>query len=89
MRKLLDADGHGRVSVHGLRAVRAEQCNDYWNEPIPPWQVEAVVTVGLARVARMVDSVHVGRHHDPAQGPVRRTGNPHVAVVEDRGGVES
>src|ERR1043166_1052516 len=75
------ADGHSLVPGFRRRPVGAEQ-------PVPPRQIKAEVAVGLARRDRMMHAVHVGRHHDQAQHAVEPGRHRHVAVVEQRGGVE-
>ena len=66
--KLIDADGHAEMASLGLVPVGAEQA-------IPPRQVEAEIAVGFARPDRVVDAVHVGGDHDPAQNPVELRGH--------------
>lgn len=65
----------------GLGPVRAEQ-------PVLPGQVETEIAIGLMRQDGMVDAMHVGRDHDPAQHAVETGQHAHVAVVEHRDGVE-
>ena len=57
-------------------------------QPVPPWQIEAEVAVRLTLVDRVMDTVHVRSHHDPPKGSIERHGDPHVAVVEQRRGIE-
>ena len=64
-----------------LRTIGAEQA-------IPPGQIEAEIAVGFPPVYRMVHAVHVRRHDDEAQDAVERARQPHIAVVEQRGGVQ-
>ena len=65
--ELIDADGHADMAGLRLVAVGSEQA-------IPPGQVEAEVAVGLARLDRVVDPVHVRGHDDPAQNAVEPRG---------------
>jgi len=61
--ELFDADGHGLVTFTGLRPIGPEQT-------IPPGQVEAEIAVRLARMDRVMNPVHVRRHHDKPQDTV-------------------
>jgi len=71
----VDADCHAGMAGSGLCAVGTEQ-------PIPPRQIEPEIAVGLGRVDRVMDPVHLGCHHDHAQNPVNRLRQKHVAMVE-------
>jgi len=57
-------------------------------KPVPPWQIEAVISVGLTDDHRMMHSVHVGCHNEKTEHPVDAFWNMDVAVVEHRGGIE-
>src|SRR5512132_4610146 len=61
--ELLDTNRHGVVAGRGLGAVGAQQT-------VPPRQVEPEIAVGLAPQDRMMDAMHVWRHHKPAQDPI-------------------
>ena len=58
---------HAFVPAAGCGAVGAEQA-------VPPGQVEAEIAVGLARHDRVMDAVHLGRDHEPAQHAVEPRG---------------
>ena len=80
-RKAVDADGHALVALRGLGPIGAEQ-------PVPPREIEAEIAVGLGPDDGVVDAVHVGRHHEPADQGVDGRGHAHIRVIEHRGGVE-
>jgi hypothetical protein len=61
----VDADCHAGMPGTGLCAVGTEQ-------PIPPRQIEAEIAVGLGRLDRVMDPVHLRRNDDHAQKPVDR-----------------
>jgi hypothetical protein len=73
--ELLDADRHRFVSGSGLRSVGTE-------EAVPPRQVESKITIGLTHKDRMMDAMHVGRHHEPAQNAVDTARDANVRVIE-------
>ena len=60
--ELLDPDGHSVMPCPWLGEVWSRQ-------PVPPWQVEAEIAVGLGRNDRVVDAVHVERDdQEPPHG---------------------
>ena len=76
-----DADRHAVMPEGRLCAVGAEQA-------IPPRHVEAEVAAGFPPVDRMVNTVYVRRHHYKTETSIEAARQPHIAVVEERGGVE-
>jgi hypothetical protein len=73
--ELLDADCHRFVSGSGLCSVGTE-------EAVPPRQVEPKIAIGFTHQNRMMDAMHVGRHHEPAQNAVDFTRDANVRVIE-------
>jgi hypothetical protein len=69
------------MALRGLGPIGAEQ-------PVPPWEIEAEVAVGLGPNDGMVDAVHVGRHHQPADQGIDGRRHAHIRMIEHRGGVE-
>ena len=65
----------------GLRYIGAE-------DPVPPGQVEAKIGIDQRGMDRMVDPVHVRRHHKQPQYPVDPRRDIDIAVVEHGRGVE-
>ncbi len=57
-------------------------------QPVPPWEIEAIVAVRLPDDHRMMNPVHVGGHHDEPKNPVNGFRNMDVAVVEHGSAVE-
>ena len=57
-------------------------------EAIPPGQVEPEVAIGLWGYHRMVNAVHVGGNHNPAEKALDQLRHAHVAVVEHGRGIE-
>jgi len=55
---------------------------------VPDRQVESEVAVGFGLEDRVVNAMHVGRDHEPAQKSVQRGGDEDVAVVEHGGRIE-
>ena len=78
---MLNANGHVVVTRFWLWAIGAEQL-------IPPRQIETEVAVGLHGNDGVVDTVHIRRHHKPAQHTVETEWNADVAVVEHGGAVQ-
>lgn len=79
--EFLETDPHRAMAGRRLRAVGAE-------EPIPPREREAEGAAGLDGDDRVVDPMHVGRHHEQAQRVVGRLRQSEIRVAEQRAGIE-
>ena len=73
--ELLDAYYHRFVSGSGLCSVGTE-------EAVPHRQVEPKIAVGFTHKDRMMDAMHVGRHHEPPQNAVDFARDANVRVIE-------
>src|SRR5262245_41525098 len=73
--ELLDANRHRFMSSSGLGSIGTE-------EAVPPRQIESKIAVGFTHQDRMMDAMHVGRHHEPAQNAVDFSRDANVSVIE-------
>jgi hypothetical protein len=78
--ELSKTDHHTLVAIGGLIFVRSEK-------PIPPRQIEAEIAVCLTDDHRVVDPVHIRRHHQQPQQTVDFFQDVDIAVVEQGSGV--
>ena len=62
--ELVQTDSHSSVTEGRLRTIGA-------HEPVPPGHVKAEVAVGLCWEHRVMDPVHVRRHHKQSQNPIQ------------------
>ena len=80
--ELSETDHHIRVPLGGLGFVSPEQT-------VPPGDTEAVIAVRFSDDDRVVNPVHVRRHHDAPKQPVHSLRKMDVAVIEHGQGVEN
>jgi hypothetical protein len=72
---------HPVMTESGLITVSPKQA-------VPPWHIEAEISVGLTPIDRVMHAMHVGRHDKQAQHPIELRRQTDVAVVEHGKGVQ-